>query len=180
MAFYDTVQVFYQRDGKKGSAAVQLKIDKENRFYPFAGSLPFIPFTTGKPAVNHEPEAIQKMVQARRREIANENAKLLKEVKVQAIKKSKTELLNEQLASPLYNTANEQIFDFVNDPHALDGVADIFQWMEGRINGLRIIKIEDDGEFIYPHTQSTLNPGQRVPMMRDAFPHHGYLSLIHI
>ena len=63
----------------------------------------------------------------------------MKEVTVRSKRlKTPKEKLNEELSSPVFQSFNETVFDFVNEDQHAAGYMNILQWLEGRVAGLRI------------------------------------------
>ncbi|MFY1045832.1 hypothetical protein [Chryseobacterium sp. GP-SGM7] len=82
---------------------------------------------------------ITKAVESRKyKKEYNEKVTLIEEIKIKAKKKNLTEDLNKKLSSPLYNSINETVFDFINDNQSAASSPNIMQWLQGRVAGLSI------------------------------------------
>jgi len=156
VAFYDTVTAFYRGPTSKTEASdVAIKFEKEQHIVPYAR--PFPPssfFLSERKEGDAMPPIVTRAISAlnNQKQIDNQFIQL-KEVTVQAQRKSATVQLNEKLSSALFSTPQETVFDFVNEDQGLLSYTNIFEWLEGRVTGLNF-SIQSE-------------TGQRIPMMRD-------------
>ncbi|WP_413531579.1 hypothetical protein [Empedobacter brevis] len=70
--------------------------------------------------------------------IINDKSIRLKEVVVKADKKSKTEQLNNELSTGMFQSINETIIDFVNESQPIEGYTNIADFLAGRVAGLTV------------------------------------------
>ncbi len=70
--------------------------------------------------------------------IINDKSIRLKEVVVKADKKSKTEKLNNELTSGMFQSMNETIIDFVNESQPIESYTNIVDFLAGRVSGLTV------------------------------------------
>jgi hypothetical protein len=156
VAFYDTVTVFYRGNTSKTVASdMTIRFKKDQRIVPYVSSFPpSSSFISERKEGDAIPQMATRAFNAlnNQKQIDNQFIQL-KEVTVQAQRKSATVQLNEKLSSALFSTPQETVFDFVNEDQGLLSYTNIFEWLEGRVAGLNF-SIQSE-------------TGQRIPMMRD-------------
>ncbi|WP_426278404.1 hypothetical protein ACN9MN_03540 [Chryseobacterium sp. S-02] len=159
LIFEDAIKFSYQlNDPKIPKEQVQVIFQPDFSFVPLKGSLPSNNYTliqrTGEDQPT--PEIKRYMVTKSNQSTINEKATLIEEVKLVQSKKDKTRELNEKLSGPLFQGANETIFDFVNDNNnSAQGSMNILQWLQGRVAGLTLEM--DMGNYIPKLRGSTVN-----------------------
>ena len=141
LVFYDDLKVFYQLNNKKNNARlIDIDFERNNKFVPYALSLPQTPYVLTTTVSNDQiPAWVNKTVNnlKMQKEIDNKY-KTLQEVIVQSKLKTAKEQLNEKLSSGLFRTMNETVFDFINENQSAIGYTNILQWLQGRVAGLSI------------------------------------------
>ena len=146
MAFYEPQKIYYQIKADNLDAIVIPKLS----FISMKKELPQSDFILTKRLPN-EPlttDAEQAIANSRFHKKLNEKITDIQEVKLTAKKQSPTDKLNDELSSPLFQSASETIFDFVNDKTLGNGSPDILLWLEGRVAGLQIQRDGADIEAI--------------------------------
>jgi hypothetical protein len=169
VAFYDTVTVYYKGStAKAASKEVELTFESKHSFVPFTGTLPTAPYVlVPRSTQDSLPLVIVYSLQALKNQTAaNDGYIQLGEVKVNTTAKSAAAKLNEQLASPLFQTESEVIFDFINEAQGTQGYQHIFDWLDGRVAGLSFT-IKGEGASESPSTAPLNRISQRIPIMRD-------------
>lgn len=157
LIFEDAIQFSYQlNDAKIPKEQVQVIFQPDFSFVPLKGNLPsnnytLVPRTGEEPT----PEIKRYMLTKSTQNTINEKATLIEEVKLIQSKKDKTRELNEKLSGPLFQGANETIFDFVNDNNSAQGSMNILQWLQGRVAGLTLEM--DMGNYVPKLRGSTVN-----------------------
>ncbi len=159
LIFEDALQFSYQlNDAKIPKEQVQVIFQTDFSFVPLKGNLPSNNYTL-VPRTGEEqpvPEIKRYMVTKSTQNTINEKATLIEEVKLIQSKKDKTRELNEKLSGPLFQGANETIFDFVNDNNnSAQGSMNILQWLQGRVAGLSLEM--DMGNYVPKLRGSTVN-----------------------
>jgi hypothetical protein len=146
MAFYEPQKIYYQVKADNLDAIVIPKLS----FISLKKELPQNDFILTKRLPN-EPltaDAEQAITNSRFQKKMNEKITDIQEVKLTAKKQSPTDKLNDELSSPLFQSASETIFDFVNDKTLGNGSPDILLWLEGRVAGLQIQRDGGDIEAV--------------------------------
>lgn len=142
LIFEDAIKFSYQlNDPKIPKEQVQVIFQPDYSFLPFKGSLPASNYNLVQRTNEDQPTAEVKryVVTKSNQSSINEKATLIEEVKLVQSKKDKTKELNEKLSGPLFQGANETIFDFVNDNNnSAQGSMNILQWLQGRVAGLSL------------------------------------------
>ncbi len=141
LIFEDAIKFSYQlNDPKIPKEQVQVIFQPDYSFVPFKSSLPTSNYQLVARTAEDlpAPEVKRYMVTKTTQSSINEKATLIEEVKLIGAKKDKTKELNEKLSGPLFQSANETIFDFVNDNNSAQGSMNILQWLQGRVAGLTI------------------------------------------
>lgn len=140
LIFENALQFSYQlNDPKIPKEQVQVIFQPDYSFIPLKGDLPDPHYQLVQRTGEDQPttEIKRYMVTKNIQNTINEKATLIEEVKLIQSKKDKTKELNEKLSGPLFQSANETIFDFVNDPNnSAQGSMNILQWLQGRVAGL--------------------------------------------
>jgi len=159
LIFEDAIKFSYQlNDPKIPKEQVQVIFQPNFSFVPLKGSLPSNNYTLVQRTGEDQPtpEIKRYMVTKSNQSTINEKATLIEEVKLVQSKKDKTRELNEKLSGPLFQGANETIFDFVNDNNnSAQGSMNILQWLQGRVAGLTLEM--DMGNYIPKLRGSTVN-----------------------
>ncbi|MNK35233.1 hypothetical protein D3C87_537530 [compost metagenome] len=140
MTFDDTYKFYYRLNEGQNTNNVKVFVKSNLTFIPYLGPLP-------KSDYNLEPRSLNEIVdqEIARYEVAKKMQKNIdnkvteiEEVKLKAKKKDKTKDLNRELSSSMFQSANEIVFDLVNDNLSAMGSPDILQWLSGRVAGLQI------------------------------------------
>lgn len=159
LIFEDAIKFSYQlNDPKIPKEQVQVIFQPDYSFVPLKGNLPGSNYTLVQRTNNDQPtdQVKRYMTTKNNQSSINEKATLIEEVKLQAVKKDKTKELNEKLSGPLFQSANETIFDFVNDnTNSAQGSMNILQWLQGRVAGLTLDM--DMGNYVPKLRGSTVN-----------------------
>lgn len=141
LAFEDTMKFSYQLNSKDKAAisSTQVYFQPDFSFIPLRKDLPDSRMKLTDRVQGEEiPEKVAKSVANLSSEkFINEKITDIEEVKIKGDKRNKTQKLNETLSSPLFKSANEMVFDFVNDNNGA-GAINILQWLQGRVPGLQI------------------------------------------
>lgn len=141
LVFEDTLAFSYQLNSSKKAVAnnVQVYFQPAFSFIPLRKDLPSSNLKlTDNVQTDQLPKKIAKSVSTITFEkFVNEKIMDIEEVKIKVDRKNKTAKLNNELSSPLFKSANEMIFDFVNENNIL-GNNNILLWLQGRVPGLRI------------------------------------------
>ncbi|MCS3870193.1 hypothetical protein J3D55_003109 [Chryseobacterium ginsenosidimutans] len=147
--FEDAIKFSYQlNDPKIPKEQVQVIFQPNYAFVPYKKSLPESNYNLVQRTNEDKPTAqIERYLTTKNNQsLINEKATLIEEVKLKGVRKNKTQELNEKLSGPLFQSANDMIFDFVNDNNSAQGSVNILQWLQGRVAGLTIES--NMGEFI--------------------------------
>jgi hypothetical protein len=147
--FEDSIKFSYQlNDPKIPKEQVQVIFQPNYAFVSYKNSLPESNYNLIQRSAEDQPTIqIERYIATKNNQsLINEKATLIEEVKLKGIKKDKTKELNEKLSGPLFQSANDMIFDFVNDNNSAQGSINILQWLQGRVAGLTIES--NMGEFI--------------------------------
>jgi hypothetical protein len=147
--FEDAIKFSYQlNDPKIPKEQVQVIFQPNYAFIPYKNSLPESNYNLVQRTNEDKPTAqIERYLTTKNNQsLINEKATLIEEVKLKGVKKDKTKELNEKLSGPLFQSANDMIFDLVNDNNSAQGSVNILQWLQGRVAGLTIES--NMGEFI--------------------------------
>lgn len=136
MAFYEPQKIYYQLNADNPDAVIIPKVS----FVPLKKELPQSDFILVKRISNDAltSEASLAIENSQFQKKLDEKVNDIEEVKLIAKKQSPTEKLNDELSSPMFQSASETIFDFVNDKSLATGSSDILLWLEGRVAGLQI------------------------------------------
>nr|WP_314499449.1 TonB-dependent receptor plug domain-containing protein [uncultured Chryseobacterium sp.] len=141
LAFEETMTFSYQPNTKDKNTitSTQVYFQPNFSFIPLrkdlpAGRMKLTERIQGEALPVHVTKAVTNITSEK---FINEKITDIEEVKIKVDRRDKTKKLNETLSSPLFNSVNELIFDFVNDNVGL-GVTNILQWLQGRVPGLQI------------------------------------------
>ncbi|UFH32833.1 hypothetical protein LNP04_03705 [Chryseobacterium sp. C-71] len=141
LAFEDTMKFSYQLNSKDKAAisSTQVYFQPDFSFVPLRKDLPYSRMIlTDRIQGEEVTEKVAKSVANLTSEkFINEKITDIEEVKIKGDRRNKTQKLNEALSSPLFKSANEMVFDFVNDNNGA-GAINILQWLQGRVPGLQI------------------------------------------
>jgi hypothetical protein len=145
MIFEKPLKITYQINGANAAlkSRTNVFINPTNTFIPLKKELPAIEnyqLVDRKSSSEISQSAeLTKTIEARKsKKEYNEKITTIEEVKVKAKKKNLTQELNKKLSSPLYNSINEVVFDFINDNQSAASSPNILQWLQGRVTGLTI------------------------------------------
>lgn len=158
LIFEDAIKFSYQlNDPKIPKEQVQVIFQPDYSFIPFKSSLPSSNYILADRTGEDQPTAEVKryMVTKSTQSSINEKATLIEEVKLIKSAKDKTRELNEKLSGPLFQGANETVFDFVNDNNSAQGFQNVLQWLQGRVAGLTLEM--DMGNYIPKLRGSTVS-----------------------
>ncbi|WP_415327594.1 hypothetical protein [Chryseobacterium sp. MMS23-Vi53] len=156
--FEDAIKFSYQlNDPKIPKEQVQVIFQPNYAFVPSKKDLPKSNYILTQRSNDDKPtEQIQRYIADKNAQSSiNEKATLIEEIKLKGEKKDRTKELNEKLSSPLFNSANDIIFDLVNDNNSAMGSMNILQWLQGRVAGLTIES--SMGDFVPKLRGSTIN-----------------------
>ncbi|TMI65566.1 MAG: hypothetical protein E6H07_06540 [Bacteroidetes bacterium] len=138
LVYDDTARFHFQPDDKK-TGKVEVTLDKVVELKVPAFTAPSLAsslterLSFTKPEIKKEIAAVKTYI-----EKTKEEYKLLENVTVRAVRKKPAEMVNRKYASGLFNSmGNVRLFDFVNEPPQ-GGAQNIFQYLQGRVPGLRI------------------------------------------
>lgn len=79
----------------------------------------------------------------------SEKVKEIEEVRLVGIKKTPTEKLNDELSSPMFNTGNEDVYDFVNNESLTKESPDLVLWLQSRIAGMQVKNMDGETVALY-------------------------------
>ncbi|ANE50305.1 hypothetical protein [Flavisolibacter tropicus] len=136
--FEDTIKVFYKINSKKVSAQnVKVLFERNNQFKRLVGSLPAGPYYMAARKPNDSVStALQRSLDAYQTQFLIDNKyKNLQEVVVKAKRKSAVDRLNDSLSTLLFHSANEVVYDFVNEDQHAYGYSNIMDWIRMRVPG---------------------------------------------
>jgi hypothetical protein len=171
IAFFDSMSIYQLSGDKKNPVQdTRMKWKRMNNFSAFTGNLPFSPFFLQEKSKTGLSETPATKVQNRliRHDTTKRNKRLLEEVIVKTTIKTPTQLLDEELSSPLFTTGNQRIIDFVNEEQNVMAYNNVFDWLEGRVAGLNFMVLSEDKRD--PLTKIVIPAGERIPMMRGGIP----------
>ncbi|WP_353146043.1 hypothetical protein [Chryseobacterium sp.] len=168
--FEDAIKFSYQlNDSKIPKEQVQAIFQPNYTFIPLTNSLPKSNYRLIQRLSDEKPtkEIERYIITKNSQSFIDEKANLIEEIKLKGHKKDKTKQLNEKLSSPMFNSANDIIFDLVNDNNSAQGSINILQWLQGRVAGLTIEsnagnyipKLRGDAVNVYLDEMPT-NPSQ--------------------
>ena len=96
------------------------------------------PYERTTAAITNKEEVEKQNTYKQNIKIINDKSIRLKEVVVKADKKTKTEKLNNELSSGMFNNINETVIDFVNESQPIEGYTNIMDFLAGRVAGLTV------------------------------------------
>lgn len=135
--FFDTAKVFYHLTNNK-NAPVKIDVDlkRSETFVPYNSPLPEHNFTlVQRSKTDTLPERVKNELAAiRLAQSIADGFKTMDEIVVKAAMRSKSELLNKKLSSPMFLSPGEVVFDFINEEQDLGG-SFILEWLGGRVAG---------------------------------------------
>lgn len=140
MIFDDSYKLYYQLNGAKNSNNVKVFAKSNLTSIPYLNQLPSSDYKL-EPRSKEEvadPEIAQYVVAKKIQKNFDQKINEIEEVKLKAKKKDKTKELNKELSSSMFQSADEIVFDLVNDNISAMGSPDILQWLNGRVAGLEI------------------------------------------
>ncbi|KFC18430.1 TonB-dependent receptor plug domain-containing protein [Chryseobacterium sp. FH1] len=140
MIFDDTYKFYYQLNGAKNTNNVKVFAKSNLSAIPYLNTLPTSEYRLEPRSKDEEadPEIAQYVVAKKIQKNFDQKINEIEEVKLKAKKKDKTKVLNKELSSSMFQSADEIVFDFVNDNMSAMGSPDILQWLNGRVAGLEI------------------------------------------
>ncbi|MDH6254116.1 hypothetical protein M2347_003843 [Chryseobacterium sp. H1D6B] len=139
LVFEGSMKFSYQLNSEQKTPAESSVFFQPNyTFIPYRNNLPVNGFKLVPRLKDETPplEAVRAATTKNMQKIINERITDIEEVKLKGQKKNSTKKLNEELSSPLFKSADEQIFDFVNTNNQAS--TNILQWLQGRVAGLQI------------------------------------------
>lgn len=135
--FFDTAKVFYHLTNNK-NAAVKIDVDlrRSETFVPFTGVLPEHGFTlVQRSKTDTLTERVKNELAAiRLAQTIADGFKTMDEIIVKATMRTKSELLNKKLSSPMFQSPGESVFDFINEEQDMGG-SSVLEWLGGRVAG---------------------------------------------
>lgn len=139
LIFENSMKFAYQLNSQTAKNESSVFFQPNFNFIPYKKELPTSIFNLTERSVDDKlPTEITRSITAlNTQKIFNEKITDIEEVTIKGQKNDKTKKLNNELSSALFKSANEEIFDFVNDPQA-QGAINILQWLQGRVAGLDI------------------------------------------
>lgn len=156
--FENAIKFSYQlNDAKIPKEQVQVIFQPDYSFVPLKNNLPASNYDLVQRTNEEKPtnQVERYIVTKNNQSSANEKATLIEEVNLKGEKKDKTRELNEKLSGPLFQSANETVFDLVNDNNSAQGSINILQWLQGRVAGLTLES--DMGNYIPKLRGSEMN-----------------------
>ncbi|MDM1297443.1 hypothetical protein HXZ94_02820 [Empedobacter falsenii] len=139
---YDDFNIFYylnnqSQKSKKEDSKVVLSILPLLNHTKFNSSFPTTNYILKEVTSNeNQNESKAHTEQIKINKIVNDKSIRLKEAFVRAQTTSKTEKLNKELSSPLFQGINETVLDFVNDNKNANTYSNILEYLLGRVSGL--------------------------------------------
>ncbi|SDR05260.1 hypothetical protein SAMN05421664_3304 [Chryseobacterium soldanellicola] len=141
LLFEDTMKFSYQlnSDQKELKNESSVFFQPNFEFIPYRKSLPMSQFKLAdRTAQDPIPAEVSRSVSTiNNQKFINEKVHMIEEVKIKGERKNSTKKLNSELSSALFRSANEEVFDFVNNPQAM-GSTNVLQWLQGRVAGLQL------------------------------------------
>ncbi|MCU7616859.1 hypothetical protein NZ698_06595 [Chryseobacterium sp. PBS4-4] len=141
LVFEDTMTFSYQLNSSDKAAVsnTQVYFQPDFSFVPLRKELPESRMKLTERIQGEEVPAkvAQSIANLTSEKFINEKITDIEEVKIKADKRGKTQKLNDQLSSPMFKSANEMVFDFVNENNGM-GAINVVQWLQGRVPGLQI------------------------------------------
>ncbi|ANF52284.1 hypothetical protein A0O34_17940 [Chryseobacterium glaciei] len=139
LAFENSMKFSYQLNSKESKNESSVYFQPNFSFIPYKKELPTSALKLTERTVEDKlsTEIARSITTLKTQKVINEKITDIEEVVIKGQRKDKTKKLNSELSSGLFRSANEQIFDFVNDPQA-QGSTNILQWLQGRVAGLQI------------------------------------------
>ena len=167
---FDSAFVYNVNAQKTKKRNIRFQWQGLNQFMAYHGVLPFsFQDLQLKSSPNSRQSSNEKTANARNSQpIASKKNDMLQEVTVKTSAKTPTQLLAEKLSSPLFQTDNEVMIDFVNEEQNATSYNNVFDWLEGRVAGLNFTILEEERQD--PITLATIPAGLRIPIMRDGQP----------
>ena len=145
LIFEKPLKITYQINGANAAlkSRTNIFINPANTFIPLKKDLPAVEkyrlVDRNSSSEISQSAELTKTIEARRsKKEYNEKVTTIEEVKIKAKKKNLTQELNKKLSSPLYNSINEVVFDFINENQSAASSPNILQWLQGRVAGLTI------------------------------------------
>ncbi|WP_336518594.1 hypothetical protein [Pollutibacter soli] len=143
MLFENSVQVYYQLNDKKiNKKNLKVSFVQLNKTAPYNLPLPGSGYQAlaRDRSIPTDPEVARAILAHDNYKVVDEKIKSLETVLVKGKKKTPTELLNEQLSTPMYRRNNEIVFDMVNDNKTAVNYQNILQYLQGRVPGLQVMR----------------------------------------
>ncbi|MCS3531725.1 hypothetical protein [Chryseobacterium sp. JUb7] len=165
LLFEDSMKFSYQlnsdQKGLKNESSVFFQPNFD--FIPYRKALPTSIFKlTERTSEDKIPtEVSRSLTTISTQKIINDKLTDIEEIKLKGERKNSTKKLNAQLSSALFRSANEEVFDFVNNPQAL-GSSNVLQWLQGRVAGLQV-RLQDG-------TYTPYLRGDKVGLYLDEMP----------
>ncbi|MDF2552377.1 MAG: hypothetical protein K0R77_1652 [Chryseobacterium sp.] len=141
LVFEDTMTFSYQLNSSDKAVvnSTQVYFQPDFSFVPLRKELPDSRMKLTERIQGEEIPAkvAQSIANLASEKFINEKVTDIEEVKIKADKRNKTKKLNDELSSPMFKSANEMVFDFVNENNGM-GALNVVQWLQGRVPGLQI------------------------------------------
>jgi len=141
LVFEDTMAFSYQLNSndKAAVSSTQVYFQPDFSFVPLRKELPVsrMKLAERNPGEEVPAKIARSIANLASEQLINEKITDIEEVKIKVDKRKKTQKLNDELSSPMFKSANEMVFDFVNENNGL-GAMNVVQWLQGRVPGLQI------------------------------------------
>lgn len=140
LVFENTMKFSYQINSTDPKTESSVYFQPNFSFIPYKKDLPVSEFKLKTKTAEDKlsTETARAITSLATQKIINEKVTNIEEIVLKGQKKDKTKKLNNELSSALFKSANEEIFDFVNDNNNAQGSTNILQWLQGRVAGLQI------------------------------------------
>ena len=141
--YYGPMAMNYYLNSENGKSAnngtLTLSVVPNYKSTSYKSKLPTTPYLLEELSNAKTNEEIAKQNTYKQNiKIINDKSIRLKEVVVKADKKSKTEKLNNELSSGMFQSINETVIDFVNENQPIEGYTNIADFLAGRVAGLTV------------------------------------------
>lgn len=138
--YYGPMAMNYFLNSENGKQAnngtLTLSVVPNYKSTSYKSKLPATPYLLEE--ITNKEEVEKQNTYKQNIKIINDKSIRLKEVVVKADKKSKTEKLNNELSSGMFQSMNETIIDFVNESQPIESYTNIVDFLAGRVSGLTV------------------------------------------
>ena len=138
--YYGPMAMNYFLNSENGKSAnngtLTLSVVPNYKSTSYKSKLPATPYLLEE--ITNKEEVEKQNTYKQNIKIINDKSIRLKEVVVKADKKTKTEKLNNELSSGMFNNINETVIDFVNESQPIEGYTNIMDFLAGRVAGLTV------------------------------------------